>query len=367
MSKRGENIYKRKDGRWEGRYHKGRQTNGQLRYGYIYGKSYTEVKQKLYVLKAKYHEICTNHGDGAIDFAEWVEIWLKESNARLKSSTFFSYSYKIKKYVSPYISEMLNECSKETIERLIETLRKKGLFPSTIQVVFRIVKKCFQHAVDQGLLEKNPCFNVKLPKNEHRPIRALTRQEQKQLEKAALTDSSKRSLPVLLALRTGLRIGEIAALKWENIDFAQRFITVNQTLQRVQSVENGTSKIEISTPKTTTSMRRIPMGEKITRLLRDFKSKSGATGFVFTTNKKPVEPRLISYHFHHLLKQIGLKNIHFHQLRHTFATRCLEANGDVVSVSALLGHSSAKMTLDTYADSMIEQRVKVMRALDRLV
>lgn len=368
MSKRGENIYKRKDGRWEGRYHKGRKADGTIKYGYVYSNSYTEVKRKLHVLKAKYQQICEVQGESALSFPQWIDTWITDMTPFVKPSTAVSYSYKLKKYIAPYLDLSLNQCTKSAIDQVMDQLIRKRLYPSTIQVIFRILKKCFHHAVEKGLIEKNPCDHVKIPKVSKKPVRALSRTEQRRLETSVLKDFSSRSFPILLALRTGLRIGEIAALKWENIDLKKRMITVKQTLQRIKLTGQRKSSIYINTPKTASSMRMIPLSEKMIHWFKQFKQlQPESQTFLFTTKSNPCEPRLISYHFQQIIKKAGLTNLHFHQLRHTFATRCIESKADIASISALLGHSSVKMTLDIYADSMLEERIKVMRRLDKVI
>lgn len=171
----------------------------------------------------------------------------------------------------------------------------------------------------------------------------------------------------MLALYSGLRIGEIAALKWADIDFETNLMYVQHTYQRIPSL-HSTKKTQLilADSKTEASVRVIPIGKTLKRLLLQHRKQSKGS-FVFSTNGQPCEPRLLTYHFHRIRLKAGLIQIHFHQLRHTFATRCLEARKDISSVSALLGHASTQMTLDTYVDAMLDQRYRVIKELDRMI
>lgn len=366
--RRGENIYQRKDGRWDGRYKKGRKTNGQVKYGYIYGKSLHEVRMKLYPLKVQYQSIQSTRGSFCIPLEEWGYQWLKRIQGEVKPSTYANYQYKLTKYVFPFIGEhLLNELTPEIGKELIKQWMRYGLRGSTIKVTLRILCQCINQAKKLDYLKENPFSSIRLPKDEKRKIRALSQKEQQTLEKAALKEGGVRGLPAYLALYTGLRIGEISALCWSDIDFERNIIHVSHTYQRL-ALTDGTHKTQLvyDTAKTDAAIRIVPFGSKLRRLLLQLKKKT-SSHYVFSCNSRPIEPRLLTYHFHRLREKAGIKDIHFHQLRHTFATRCLEAQGDILSVSAMLGHTSTQLTLDTYADSMIEQRIQVIYQMEKIL
>lgn len=366
MSKRGENIYKRKDGRWEGRYSKGRTENGKIKYGYVYGHTYQETKQKLYPLKIKYQTLIQLHGRSAFPLYKWVNKWLQEIQGKVKPSTYASYQYKMDRYILPTLAEnLLNEVDEDTINNLITQWQSLNLSSSTIRVLFQVLNNCLTYAVKKRILETNPCNHVILPVNEKIQVKALSKKEQDSLERVARQESSKKGLPILLSLQTGMRIGEIAALQWKNIDFEQNVIYVEQTFQRISyfNREKSQSQLVLSSPKTASSKRIIPMTKWVRKtLLSESKKQTGE--FVFSVKGHPCEPRLINYHFQKIAKKAKVIGKHFHQLRHTFATRCVEKNRDIASVSALLGHASTQMTLDTYSSALIEQRMKIIQSLD---
>ncbi len=366
--RRGENIYRRKDKRWEGRYAVGKDENGKTKYKSVYGKTLQEVREKLYPLKVKYQIILHVQGQATISFYEWGYQWLEEVQTSVKQSTHANYKHKLTKYVLSVLGEYaLNELDEQAGEKLLESLKRRDFSPSMIQAVFRIAKQCVNLAIRKKLIKENPFAFIQLPKVEKVKNQAATKQEQKRLETAALEDKKGRGVPTLLALHTGLRIGEIAALAWENVDFENNLIHVRATYQRVFSLSEG-KKTELiyTSSKTASSARSVPMGQSLKQLL--LQQKRQATGkFVVTNNSQPLEPRLLTYHFHQIRAAAGLPTIHFHLLRHTFATRCLECKGDIMSVSNMLGHSSTQMTLDTYAGSVMEQRIQVIAQMEKSI
>ncbi|MGL9727262.1 tyrosine-type recombinase/integrase [Enterococcus sp. DIV0756] len=365
--RKGENIYLRKDGRWEGRFPKGRKSDGRIKYGYIYGKSYSEVKQKLYPLRIHYQSLQQIQGTSAESFEEWSYEWLGEVQDDVKPSTFSSYCYKLKKYIFPVIKTIpLNELSLETGRILLKNLQTK-LSKSTIQVIFRILNKCLNHAKKAQKITKNPFSELKIPKAKQRKIRALTVSEQKKVMNIALKEKKGYGIPSILALHSGMRIGEIAALQWSDIDFDTNLIYVKHTYQRISSAWSlKRTQLLLADSKTEASVRIIPISKILKKLLLKQRKRSKGS-FVFSTNGQPCEPRLLTYHFHRIRKKAEINEIHFHQLRHTFATRCLEANKDISSVSSLLGHASTQMTLDTYVDAMLDKRYQVIDEMCNLI
>ena len=362
--RKGENIYKRKDGRWEGRYHKGRKLNGKIKYGYVYGKTFKEVRAKLYPLKAKFQEINQLQGDAAMSYFEWAIYWLSNIKREVKVSTYAGYEYKLKKYIFPVIGESAsNEITSDKCQEVLASLEDLKLSTASIHLIYQLFNRCLKAAKQDGLLVTNPSQKMKLPKLKKQRVHALTKQEQGKLEKAAKS-AGEKGLPTLLSLYTGLRIGEISALKWEDIDLDTNIIHVENTIQRIPvTYDMDETRIVSGSSKSENGVRSIPFGKKIKQLLLEHKVQS-TSEYVFSVNNKPCEPRLLTYYFHKIRKASQLVHIHFHQLRHSFATRCLELKADIPSVSAMLGHSTAKTTLDFYADALLEQRISVINLLE---
>lgn len=360
---KGENIYKRKDGRWEGRYPKARKIDGSIHYGYIYARSYRSVKEQLLDKKAQKPFIY----NGAVKefygtFGEWSNLWLTEIMApTLKESTYASYSKKLQLYILPIVGKRpLKKITALDMDKVISRLAET-LAASSIHIVFRIVKSCFEAAKERGYIYLNPCERTTLPKVDKKKVLALTREQQKAVEAESTKDV--KGLPVLLALETGMRIGEICALKWEDIDFESSILRVQRTKQRISlpSSTGQRTKIVETKPKTTNANRSIPLSVKVKNALLQWKEQS-VSEYVIASEGHSLEPRTISYRFERIKRKIGLDNISFHALRHTFATRCVELGVNIAAISSLLGHSSIKLTLDTYTNSFIEeQRIAIKK------
>ncbi|WP_348921157.1 tyrosine-type recombinase/integrase [Enterococcus rotai] len=361
---RGENIYKRKDGRWEGRYPKARKTDGSLYYGYIYGRSYRAVREQLLekrILHSLRESSFQQQFQGS--FETWAIIWLNElMKENIKESTFSSYQNKLSLHILPVIGKTpLHRVDKKLLEQLVDQLKNK-LSPASIQIVFRLVKNCLKSARDRGYLYTNPAEQVSLPKVQKEQVPALNRQQHTQI----LNESKKtiKGLPVVLALETGMRIGEISALKWEDIDFDQQVIHVCRTKQRIFDYANSASKTKLieTVPKTQRSRRIIPLTPCLKEQLILAKNQANSS-YVVENHGKSIEPRTICYRFERIKEKVGLQNFGFHALRHTFATRCVELGISINTISTLLGHASIKMTLDTYTYSFLEDQREAMETL----
>ncbi|MBO1306229.1 site-specific integrase [Enterococcus sp. 669A] len=360
MSRRGENIYKRKDGRWEGRYIKGRRENGKIHYGYVYRKSYKATKAKLLEMKWFYSQIQTVQGTYSGSVRDWIEHCLEQQKDQVKYSTLTTYKYKMEKYLLPFLGETaLREITQKEIQKWIAALEELPLSSSTIHMIVQTARRYFEQAVTEAALETNPCNGAVLPKKEATKIQPLTVEDQKKLEETAAAE--KNGKPILFALQTGLRIGEVAALRWEDIDFSNNLITICHTYQRVLSEGTGT-ELQLGRPKTKASERVLPLSSRLKSWLLSWRPAQ-QTEFVFQVGDHPMEPRLISYHFAKICKKAGIINCHFYQLRHTFATRLLETSGTIAGISALLGHTSTKTTLDIYTGSDLTDRRKMVNEL----
>lgn len=364
MSKRGENIYKRKDGRWEGRYIKARNEQGKIVYGYVYGRKYTVVKQRLSELKVQY---ISSYGslkiyEGTLE--QWLWFWLNgPMTSRIKVSTYSSYQLRIRKYILPFLGHIkLIDLQSAQIQGFITHLSELHISGSSIRSILTVLKSALNQAVLDNHLLKNPCQNVTVKKNEAEDVRALTKEEQKKIESVSLKETDCSA--VMLALYTGMRIGEISGLKWSDIDFENNRIAVNRTLYRTTMVDKERkTQVVIDSPKTKSSKRVIPIATNLKGYLLEKQARS-ASEYVIACRGRYAEPRLINYRFKKILADAGLSHIHFHMLRHTFATRCIEQGVDIVTISKLLGHSSTKMTLDVYADSMWENRMEAISLID---
>ncbi len=174
-----------------------------------------------------------------------------------------------------------------------------------------------------------------------------------------------RNLGVYICLSEGMRIGEVCALTWEDIDTDNGVISVNRTIQRIYVIEEGNRRTELilDTPKTKNSIREIPISKDLLKILKPFKKIVNPSFFVLTNDVKPTEPRTYRSYYKNLMKELNMPELKFHGLRHSFATRCIESNCDYKTVSVLLGHSNISTTLNLYVHPNMEQKKKAIEQM----
>lgn len=372
MARRGENIYLRKDGRYEGRCMKGRKENGKIIYHSVYGRTLSECKQKLTQAKVLYfhHDVtCKIYGTGT--FKEFMNYWLHDIvSYNVKQSTFSNYVHYSDKWILPYFgNEKLYKLTTEQVQQFINHLTKHGLSAGSVKNIYRTLCAIMKVAKSFHYVINNPCENVTLPEQTKTEAMTLSIKEQSKLEATAKAYNTIIGLIVLMALYTGSRIGELCALTWADIDFSNGNLSISRTRQRIKRIlpQDKQSKTYVitSSAKTANSVRTIPLPAFLLKLLKKHRLQTGTSDYVFTKNGKQLEPRIIQYQFKRLLKESEIKVINFHALRHTFATRLLEENVDIKTISELLGHSSAKTTLDLYGHSCYEHKLKAMKKLEQ--
>ena len=357
MSRRGENIYLRKDGRWEGRYIKGRKRCGKAVFGYVYGRKYTEVKSTLIRMKALFAEVPKEEKREQTTFHTWAHHWLQtECKPYVKPGTYWLYQRNLSLHLLPALGTLfLHEVGEEILQQLALTLQEK-LAPSTVAGIFRLLRAILRAAHRKGFLKGEPP-TVKLRKPAVSPPRVLTCTEQRKLESASLRSGEPA---ILIALYTGLRVGELCGMKWADVDLHHHVLTVQRTASRIRLPEGGT-QTGLAAPKTEGSVRAIPFPAFLSSVLTKLPRKNE---FVFPgENGNCLDVRSMQYRLEHLAKKEGLSGIHMHTLRHTYATRCLEKQIGVETLSALLGHSSPAITLRYYAHTTLEQKKHCIRRL----
>jgi len=358
MAKRGENIYKRKDGRYEGRYIKGRHPNGKPFFGYIYGYTYAQVKTGLITAKAaaSRNKLIRTIGKGSL--AELLVYWLEEiKRGNVKPSTYAQYHHRIYKQIIPSIGMIaVFRLNKEQVQVFTNRLVKDGLAPSTIKNVVGLLDSAMKYACDYKLTTVNPCIGLTLPSAEKSERKALDRMEQLRLERLLPACEKGLEKAVVLALYSGLRIGEACALRWKDIDLFSGTLAVRGTLQRVKAFEGASkTKIVLGAPKSQSSQRTIPLPPEVTNRLRKWSAGMNRDSFVLTDHDAPMEPRTLRARYKRAAKRADI-NAPFHALRHTFATRCLENNFVIQTLSELLGHASAQTTMKVYTHSVLAHK-----------
>lgn len=356
MPRRGENIYKRKDNRWEGRYKVGFDDTGKAKYRSVYGKTYQEVKQKLIALKT---EPIQYKSSGNLTVKELFEEWMTAMQCRIKESSYANYRMKIEKHILPELGGIRYEqLTAKHLQNFIQKKLQDGLsakYVSDIVIVFKSMTKY----ISATHHFQNPIVNVMLPKIEKKELSLFSAEQQKTLCQYLLKHKNLTALCILLSLYTGLRIGEVCGMQWSDIDLTRKMISVRRTVQRIHN-GNGT-KLLIDSPKSQCSCRQIPIPDFLLEILTSF--LSSPEYYVLSGCERVIEPRTLQYRFKSLLKKANLPSINYHSLRHMFATNCISAGFDVKTLSELLGHSAVETTLNRYVHSSMQRKTECMNML----
>lgn len=347
MARRGENIYKRKDGRYEGRYICNYDVFGKAKYRSVYAHSYAEVKEKLRILKSGIEQ---NGRKTNLTVSDWMKIWLN-GRQDIKLSTKQLYQRTINNHINPKLGKFqLQNLNADVIQLFVSSLQYA---PATTKLIFAVLKLALKAAQSKNLIS-NIYSEVELPKKDQKNLKILSLSEQYRLESVLLYPND---IGVLICLYTGIRIGELCALKWENIDFEKAQLNVCGTQSRI----NG--KLVITTPKSKSSIRTIPIPDILLSKLKETK-KTG--DFVLHSPRGMMDVRSYSRYFKGVLKRAGLNDIKFHSLRHNFATRALEVGMDYKTLSEILGHASVKTTMDLYVHPLDEHKRVQMDKLNKI-
>lgn len=276
MSKRGENIYKRKDNRWEGRYIKGYDYEGKTQFGYVYAKTYREVREKLNACKqasaAKPAQIKKN-------FGAFCDEWLLLSRSRVKESTYVKYHTIVTNHIKPNLERFLPQnLNTVVIEEFSHDLLIKGLSVKTVRDILTVLRSALKYCRRQ-IGTSFPDIEIVYPKERKKEMRVLTLDEQTMFIQYLLCDMDAAKFGVLLALLTGMRIGEVCALKWEDVSIENRTIHVGSTMQRLQTLDKyseAKTRVVIGNTKSQTSDRIIPLTEYAVTLCKKMNSKNSA-------------------------------------------------------------------------------------------
>ncbi|MCD7946092.1 MAG: site-specific integrase [Clostridiales bacterium] len=381
VGRRGENIHKRRDGRWEARVLYAHTSTGKGQYRYLYGKTYAEAKEKRNKLLAAMMAAPASRPGADSEPAavraglrccDLLEEWLRSIRSSVKESTLVNYSYLAERYIAPalgdcQLSALTTEMADAFLKQLLESGRKDGrggLSPKTVGDIRSALLQAVEYAGSRGY----PCgvkgrvFSPKAPK---KPIRVLSHSEQEKLEIAVYRSDAPERLGILLALYCGLRIGEVCALQWGDLNLEDDTLFVSKTVMRIQNISKGAdtrTRLVITLPKTDTAVRTVPIPAFLTGYLREY--ERGADTYVLTGTSEFMEPRRCLGRYKRFLNKAGLDPLTFHTLRHTFATRCVEKGMDAKSLSEILGHSDVKTTLQRYVHPSMELKKTQVNLLE---
>ncbi len=357
MSKKGENIYKRKDNRWEARYVKEHLPDGKIKYGYCYARTYREAKQKAEEARKNLSTKALVDVNKRHSLDYFCDEWLTLNRNRVKESTYVKYQTIIEKHIKPalggYNLQMITAVTAEQFSDRL--LREDGLSAKTVKDILIVLKSVMKY-----VSKSNPDIRlpeISYPREVKKEMRVLSKQEQERFVRYLINDTDKCKFGVLLALLTGMRIGEICALRWGDISLCDMTVTVSSTMQRLKNLDSGQSgktKVVIGTPKSASSKRVIPLTGYAAQLCRAYQNVEPSAFVLTGSSQCYIEPRVLQYKLKTYTRECGIEDVHFHVLRHTFATRCVEVGFEIKSLSEILGHSSPTVTLERYVHSSLE-------------
>lgn len=376
-------AHPRKSGGWEAvyYYHKDPISGARKKIS-AYGKTKEETESKLNSKLKQLESGCyiePHHTTIAQWFLHWLELY---ERPKLKQSTYVSYRSTTQTRIIPALGDIpLSKVKIDVLQQFLNDTYAHGnkryegqpLSPKTIKNLYRIMHTAFSQAVQNGLIPYNYATALTIPKPQHIEMRVLTTDEHKRLFRAIQESQERHRIGILVCLATGIRVGELAGLKWSDIDLISKQLKIRRTLGRYATTTPGSQKTEIviSAPKSRKSLRDIPISAFLAPYLllqKEMQQQEGSYSpdgfFVCSDTGTCAEPRWLQDTFHRLTKVAGIANASCHCMRHTFATRAVEAGMDPKTLSVLLGHADVSTTLNYYTHSLEEQKRKAMNLMD---
>lgn len=299
-------------------------------------------------------------------FEEVAGMWLAEKKHFVKKSTYAAYSLTVVKHLVPEFGRM-TDIKEEDVQQFVLCKLEGGLSHKTVKDMLVVLKMVLKYGVKNSHWAHRQ-IDVRFPtERQKKELEVLTLGNQQQIMKYLRENFSFMNLGIYICLCSGLRIGEVCALKWEDIDLKAGLIRVSKTIQRVYIISDNKSYTEvvIDTAKTANSIRSIPIAKDLRDILRPLKKLVGNSSYVLTNTSTPMEPRTYRNYYNRLLRNLGMPKLKFHGLRHSFATRCIESKCDYKTLSVLLGHSKISTTLDLYVHPNLEQKQRCVEQMFR--
>lgn len=300
-------------------------------------------------------------------YKNWLDEWIAcHVRPVTKTGTCEKYRKQADTYIVPYLGECeLGELTASDLQRFAASVMQKGLAANTVNGILSVLRASLRRAVLFGLTDTQCSDAIVRPKHSEKQIECFTLSEQRKIERYIAKKKNDRLYGIVLSLYTGLRIGELLALTWQDIDFGKGVLTVHKTCR--DGWRNGAYVKETDTPKTANGYRVMPVPEQLLAQLEAMKDRAAGEYVVAGRSAYGAQVRSYQRTFANVLKCAGVPHKGFHALRHTFATRALEVGMDVKTLSELLGHGDPTVTLKRYAHSMLEHKTEMMNRVGRLL
>lgn len=301
-------------------------------------------------------------------FEEIVVLWQADKKQYVKRSTYYAYSLLVSNHLLPFFSG-LGDITETHVQEFVFSKLETGLSRKSVKDMLVVLKMVLRFGVKLGYIPHRE-IDVKFPTERERPeVPVLSRGNQKRVMEYIRSHFSFMNLGIYICLCAGLRIGEVCALVWDDIDVEMGVVNISKTLQRIYVVEGAERHTEliIGTPKSRNSIREIPLAKDLLKMIRPLKKVVKGSSYVLTNSSRPVEPRTYRNYYRRLMRQLGMPDLKFHGLRHSFATRCIESQCDYKTVSVLLGHSNIRTTLNLYVHPNMEQKKKCVEQMFKIL
>ena len=301
-------------------------------------------------------------------FSKIVALWREDKKQYVKRSTFAAYTLLIENHILPSFGEMAL-VEEQDVQTFVFRKLNEGLSHKTIKDILIVLKMILRFGAKNQMTEYRQ-IDIKFPtERDKHSIDILNRSHQKQIMEYIRLHFTFKNLGIYICLSAGMRIGEICALTWDDLDVENGIIHVRKTIQRIYVIEEHRKYTEVilDTPKTKNSIREIPMTKNLLKMIRPIKKIVNGNFYVLTNEPKPTEPRTYRNYYKQFMQSLGLPLMKFHGLRHSFATRCIESKCDYKTVSVLLGHSNISTTLNLYVHPNLEQKKRCMEQMSRLL
>lgn len=300
-------------------------------------------------------------------FKEIAVIWTAEKRTLVKPSTMSAYRQTLRKHLLPAFGT-LSALTENDVQRFVRQKLQDGMGNKSVRDVLMVLRMVVKYGAKQGWMVYTP-WDIQYPRTEKKEIQVLSVTDHRKLLQYVRTHYSHRNLGIYICLTMGLRIGEICALRWSDIDTKAGTLSVERTIERIGIEAGGERRtaVVIGSPKTKTSRRHIPLPSQLRILVAPIKRVVSPDSYVITGALVPEEPNTYRQFYLRLLKQLDLPRLNFHALRHSFATRCIESDCDYKTVSALLGHSSVSTTLNLYVHPGLKQKQRCIAKVFKLL
>ena len=295
-------------------------------------------------------------------FEEVAAMWLADKQQYVKRSTYCAYSLLLSNHLKPVFAKE-QDVTEELVQAFVLGKLQQGLSRNSVKDMLMVLKMVLKYAAKHGYMPWRQ-IDINFPtERRQNEVKTLSRADQRRLMDHIQANFSFMNLGIYICLSAGLRIGELCALTWDDLDTDAGVVRISKTLQRIYMKDKGCTEVIIGTPKSKNSVREIPLAKELQRFIKPLKKVVNGSFYVLTNSSSPTEPRSYRNHYRRLMQQLDLPLLKFHGLRHSFATRCIESKCDYKTVSVLLGHSSISTTLNLYVHPNLDQKKKCIERM----